>query len=147
MPKILPPFMAMILLGAGYALHFLLLPEAWLPAAARWAGVLPAVGGVVLVKAARARFEARGNPVIPGQLSVALITDGPYRFTRNPMYAGITLFLLGIALGVGTWPMLLAPAGFPLYVGTAYIPMEEKLLIGTFGDDYRAYMRRVRRWL
>lgn len=92
-------------------------------------------------------FARAGTTILPFRASRALITGGPFRFTRNPLYLGLALAYAGIALGWGMlWPLLL----LPLAVGiiTRYvIRAEEAYLDRLFGEDYRAYRRRVRRWL
>ncbi len=77
----------------------------------------------------------------------ALITHGPYARSRNPMYLGWTALALGIALLVGSVWMALAVAGAWIYLHAVTIPAEEASLRGAFGDAYRAYSQRVRRWL
>lgn len=146
MKKILPPYGAMILMGTGFLLHFILMPQPWVSGVWRWFGLLPAVGGLFLLKDAQRHFAKQSNPVRPGEKPVALVTEGPYRWTRNPMYLGITLILYGLALGVGTWPMFLAPVLFPVWVSKVFISMEEALLQKLFGGDYKAFCLRVRRW-
>lgn len=76
-----------------------------------------------------------------------LIVDGPYRLSRHPMYLGLTLVFLGMTLVLGiVWPLLLLP--LPLWIiDRRIIAFEEQGLEVTFGDAYRAYQRRVRRWL
>jgi len=76
-----------------------------------------------------------------------VVQDGFYRFSRNPMYLGMLLILTGIGIWLGNvLALLLAPA----FIGIMthwYIVREEQLLEARFGDQYRAYRQRVRRWL
>ena len=72
---------------------------------------------------------------------------GPFRFTRNPMYLGITIMLLGIAVAVGSPAMLIAPMGFFAIMSLVFIPYEEGRLREFFPKDYLDYTQRVRRWL
>jgi len=71
----------------------------------------------------------------------------PYRISRNPMYLGLTVAYLGVTLLIASvWPLLVL--AFPLWViGTKTIPFEEEAMTRLFGDEYRAYQRRVRRWI
>jgi protein-S-isoprenylcysteine O-methyltransferase Ste14 len=82
-----------------------------------------------------------------GQSSVKLVTWGPYRFTRNPMYLGLTFAYLGeAALLKQVWPVLLLP--FTLaYLNWTVIPVEETKLADAFKDEYAEYRQRVRRWI
>lgn len=76
----------------------------------------------------------------------ALVTTGPYAFSRNPMYVGWTLAYLGVSLLLNSlWPFVLAPA--VLATCHRVVRREERALERTFGDEYRAYRRAVRRYL
>ncbi len=81
-----------------------------------------------------------------GKPSTLAIT-GPYRVSRNPMYLGVALILLGAALARGTFTILVAPLLFIAVVDALFIPHEERLLEELFGEEYRSYAHRVRRWL
>jgi protein-S-isoprenylcysteine O-methyltransferase Ste14 len=90
------------------------------------------------------RVGSDPNPYKP---ATALAVHGPYRYTRNPMYLAMTIFYLGLTLLVNTlWPLVLLPAVL-LVVQRGVINREERYLERTFGDAYRAYKARVRRWL
>jgi protein-S-isoprenylcysteine O-methyltransferase Ste14 len=85
--------------------------------------------------------------MIPVRPATALITEGPFRFTRNPLYLSLALLYLGIALGLGVlWPIVLLPA-LMLLVQQLVVLREEAYLESRFGDAYRTYRKRVRRWL
>jgi protein-S-isoprenylcysteine O-methyltransferase Ste14 len=109
-------------------------------------GVFLAVG-VLIVLTSVATFFAAKTTVIPYRRAATLVTRGPFRLTRNPMYVGVTLIYLGIAALRGVlWPVLLLP--IPLAVlNYVVIPQEESLLRATFGTAYDQYCARVRRWL
>ena len=91
-------------------------------------------------------FHKARTTTIPGQASKALVTQGPYRITRNPMYVGLTIAYLGeMGLLVEIAPII------PLLLVIAYlnwivIPVEERKLREVFGDDYAHYSERVGRW-
>jgi hypothetical protein len=76
-----------------------------------------------------------------------LVTSGIYRYTRNPMYLGTTAFLLGMAIMLGSITALLPVPLFMLVIEYRFIRPEELFLETLFGEDYRAYRERVRRWL
>ena len=71
----------------------------------------------------------------------------PYTFTRNPMYLGLAVALLGFAVFFDSIVMLLGPAVFYAAIDTIVIPREEETMLAQFGDQYHAYKGRVRRWL
>ncbi len=142
-----PPVWLILHLGAQAVLH------RWLPLARviepPWInlGLLPGFLGVLLILWSLALFRARGTPAKPFTESTALVTDGPYRVTRNPIYLGLTLILVSVALFLGTAGPWLPVASFVLIVRRQFVLREEALLRARFGADYEAYARRVRRWL
>jgi protein-S-isoprenylcysteine O-methyltransferase Ste14 len=92
-------------------------------------------------------FHRAGTTRIPGKLSTTLVTWGPYRFTRNPMYVGLSIAYLGEAGLLGhVWPILLLPVVLG-YINALVIPVEEARLREVFGDEYDRYRSRVRRWI
>jgi protein-S-isoprenylcysteine O-methyltransferase Ste14 len=83
----------------------------------------------------------------PWRPTTAVATAGPYRFTRNPIYVGFSLIYVGVGLWANTlWPFLLLPFVL-LLMQIGVIAREEAYLERIFGDEYREYKRRVRRWL
>jgi protein-S-isoprenylcysteine O-methyltransferase Ste14 len=115
------------------------------PARVVGAGVVAVA--VALVVTALAPFARRRTTVVPFRAARALVTEGPYRFTRNPMYLALVLAYLGAMLVVGTaWPLVTLP--LPIWViARRVIPFEEESMARGFGDAYRDYQRRVRRWI
>ena len=105
-----------------------------------------AVGFTIMIWAWKL-FRMKGTAVHPFEESTHLVTHGPYRFTRNPMYSGITFILLGIAFFAGTPPAFLAPLLFLITIHRIFIPYEEKKMETRFGKEYLDFKRRVRRWL
>ncbi len=92
-------------------------------------------------------FLKRGTSLIPGKRAEALVTSGPYRFTRNPMYVGMAFLYVGLALWLDVlWALAFLPVVL-LVVDRRVIAPEERYLEARFGDEYRAYKQRVRRWL
>ncbi len=128
------------------------------PASARALASLPlrlglalavAAAGVVFAAAGLRTFRRLGptvNPHRPNRAS-ALATGGVYRVTRNPMYLGLALVLAALGAWLWWWPALAGPLAFAAYITRFQIRAEERALEHAFGDDYRAYCRRVRRWL
>lgn len=115
---------------------------------------LPALGLVLIALAfvppvwAITLFHRAGTEVNPTSASNrALVIEGPYRFTRNPMYGGLIALSLGVAVWVGAWPMFLAPVAVFVTVNFVHIPFEEAKMRRQFGAAYDDYCARVRRWL
>ena len=145
--RIPPPFYALAVALAIYALHRYL-PISIDPAIARW-GWLLSLLGVALTAWAGATFRRAHttiNPTVPSKAS-RLVTHGPFRFTRNPMYLGFALMLTGWALWLNNWAGFL---GIPLFVAVVtvlQIAPEERALQDRFGEEYASYRQRVNRWL
>jgi protein-S-isoprenylcysteine O-methyltransferase Ste14 len=87
------------------------------------------------------------TPVIPMRRARALVDEGPFRLTRNPMYLGFTVLYLGITFAANAfWPLVFLPEAIALTYLFA-IRLEEAYLTREFGDAYTEYCSRVRRWL
>ena len=116
------------------------------PIALGLGGAIAAVGALCIVTSIAAMLRGRGTLNTAGP-SAALVVSGPYRFSRNPMYLGLTLLYAGVAVMLGVvWALLF---GIPLviYTQVRVILPEERYLQRAFGDDYRVYSAHVRRWL
>jgi protein-S-isoprenylcysteine O-methyltransferase Ste14 len=93
-------------------------------------------------------FRREGTEINPtSPTNRKLITVGPYRYTRNPMYLGLIIVTLGIAVLVGSWPMFLAPIAVFATANWVHIPFEEAKMRRQFGLTYDDYVGRVRRWV
>lgn len=110
--------------------------------------VLSSVGLVFGLAGMLSFWRARTtmNPIKPMATS-SLVTSGAFRFTRNPMYLSLVLYLLGWAVYLSNvWALLFVPM-FVLYINEFQIKPEERALSSLFGPEYTAYKERVRRWL
>ena len=105
-------------------------------------GVAVALLGVGSFRRARTTV----NPLKPDTTS-SLVTTGIYRYTRNPMYLGMALALVGWAIFLGNALTLVFVAGFMFYMNRFQIAPEERVLTTLFGTEFAAYQRKVRRWL
>ncbi|MFV0478833.1 MAG: methyltransferase family protein [Parahaliea sp.] len=116
-------------------------------------GLSQAIGGAVLVSGlamlivAGGLFHRAGTDMVPFKKVSALVTNGIYAHTRNPMYLGMTLVLLGTAITVGAAVALIVPPLFMLIIQQRFIRQEETMLMALFPEDFPAYCQRVRRWL
>jgi protein-S-isoprenylcysteine O-methyltransferase Ste14 len=112
----------------------------------RVAGFVLVVAGVIVAFSAVGIFKRTSTTIVPFELPSTLVTWGPYRFTRNPMYVSLTLIYVGVAgMRVEIWPLIVLPL-LLAYVNFMVIPMEERHLHGVFGNAYQEYGKRVRRW-
>ena len=113
-----------------------------------WPGVALVALGIALAGAAATLFWRESTEIDP--ISIAnrkLVTSGPFRLTRNPMYLGLVLVTLGIALWVGAWPMFLAPIAIFATANWVHIPFEEEKMRHQFGASFDSYTSKTRRWI
>lgn len=103
--------------------------------------------GSILLFWSALKFARAKTGVMPFSDSTKLITTGIYRFTRNPMYLGMSLVLAGGALKLGSLGAWIPVPLFMLVIHHQFIRNEEIFLTGIYGEEYREYMRRVRRWI
>ena len=139
---IFPSVLLAWLLGK-YVPVFVWLPTPWnyLAAAVVWFAALALTG-------AAARELARNKTSLyPNGESTTLVTSGLYRYTRNPMYVGMSMLVLGAALFTGAVSALLGVVLFCGAIQQLFIIPEEQRMLGWFGDDYQAYCKKVRRWV
>lgn len=147
--KIPPPLVALLcILLMWYVQGFY--PLSWLMSA--W--VLPlsialALAGIAIAAIGAAAFRRAHttvNPLHPEQTS-QLVTSGIFQYSRNPMYLGMALVLLAIALYMADFSAFLGVALFVRFIGRYQVEPEERMLLEKFGDEFAAYQDQVRRWL
>jgi protein-S-isoprenylcysteine O-methyltransferase Ste14 len=143
-----PPIAWALAVLAGLALNWLL-PLPFFPTvvSAGWFGGIVFVLALALVAWAITTMTRAGSNVPTNLPSTTIVETGPYRFTRNPIYLGMVLGLIGLAIAFnGLW-LLMTLVPFALVIRCGVITREEAYLEGKFGDVYRCYRARVRRWL
>jgi len=142
--KVPPPLVYAGALALGFAL------ERFFPLRrrkARVAGAALLVTGMALGAWARILFLKRRTTVLPFRPASALIDEGPFRISRNPIYIAFAAIYAGASLmRRSTWPLLLLP-GVVLIIDQTVIDREEAYLERRFGEEYLAYKAKVRRWL
>lgn len=110
-------------------------------------GALAGLTGLTLAWWAVSSMRRAHTPLDPGRPVAALVTTGPFRFSRNPIYLGFTLIILGLAFIAGTWWGLILTPLVLLLATRIIVRAEEAYLRAAFGERYRAYVSRVRRWI
>ena len=142
-----PPLIWALFVAAGVGLN-LTWPLPFLPAA--WLN--PLFWTLIAIAAALGvwgifSFRRHGTAVVPYRPSTTIVETGPYGFTRNPMYVGLTIAILAIAARFDNlWLVILLAAWFPV-MHYGVIAREERYLEAKFGEDYTGYKARVRRWI
>jgi protein-S-isoprenylcysteine O-methyltransferase Ste14 len=142
-----PPLFLLVAMGLIVITHVVAPLHRYLAYPLTLVGLAPLALGVYLNLAADTLFKRGGTPVKVGEDSTTLVTTGVFRLTRNPMYLGFALLLLGIALLLGTAGPLWVVVVFPAVIQRTFIRVEEAALEDRFGEAWRAYRGRVRRWV
>ena len=146
-PAFLPPLLYLAIIGSAYLL------QRFIPLRITPGSTFQSLGlGVVAVAVLFAfwafmTFRSAGTTVEPRGTASALVRHGPFRFTRNPMYLSLTTIQAAAGLAFNSWwPIILLPLSVGLM--TSYVIQREELrLEHWFGEEYRAYKDRVRRWI
>jgi protein-S-isoprenylcysteine O-methyltransferase Ste14 len=113
-----------------------------------WLGMILIVLGFALSFSAAMLFRRNGTELNPtSEANKLLVVEGPFRFTRNPMYLGLVIFTLGIAFCVGSLPMFAVPVLVFATANWAHIPFEEAKMRRQFGTSFDDYTHHVRRWI
>lgn len=111
--------------------------------------VLPwilAGAGLILIGWSAVHFRLKKTPMEPRKEPQALLVEGPYRINRNPIYTGMVLILIGIALGLGTLTAFLPVLAYPFLITERFIIGEEAGLRQAFGEQAENYISSTRRW-
>ena len=145
--KIVPPVYLALSLLAMWAL------DSWLPIMEWSFQGLNIIGWVLIVLGVGITIWSAGlfgkaeTPLVPFEKTTAIVTTGPYKFTRNPMYLGMVLLLTGAAFNFASLSSLLPVLVFAAIIHYNFILGEERFLEELFGDEYLAYKKTVRRWV
>jgi protein-S-isoprenylcysteine O-methyltransferase Ste14 len=145
--RVPPPLIYLSALAAGLILNYFF-PTASLPIfVSRISGISLIALAVFILVSAFLKFKRAETNLEPWKPTTAIVSDGVYGFSRNPIYLAFTLFYLGAAfLFNSLWLLaLLAPVLFVMRYGV--IAREERYLENKFGAEYSNYKRRVRRWI
>jgi len=142
-----PPLLYVLGLVIGWLLERRY-PLASLPRnVALGAGIVLIVSGLAVARAGARTIWKASSSIIPMRPTTAIVSDGPYALTRNPMYLGMVFIYIGIAFLIRSpWALVLLPL-VVLGVDRLVIAKEERYLRGKFGETYVNYCSRVRRWI
>ena len=143
-----PPIAWALAVLAGLALKWLM-PLSFLPTAVPtgWLGTIVFALALALVAWAISTMTRAGSNVPTSLPTTTIVETGPYRFTRNPIYVGMVMGLIGLAIAFNSLWLLMTLVPFALVISYGVITREEAYLERKFGDVYRRYHTRVRRWL
>lgn len=108
---------------------------------------LDVAGGIGLIGWALGTMHHRGTSPMPTEPTTTLVTDGPFRFTRNPIYLGMTMAYIGLAMMSRRWGPLATLPGVLTLVQSGVVRREERYLARKFGEAYQRYQAAVPQWL
>jgi protein-S-isoprenylcysteine O-methyltransferase Ste14 len=145
--SLLPPSYLLIFLLFAIGLHFVLPIAHIVPFPYNLVGLLLIAIGIWLNLWADGLFKTNETTVKPFEKSSALILDGPFRFTRHPMYLGMVIGLLGLAILLRSLVTFFVTIAFAITMTVVFIHPEEKAMKEAFGNEYLDYKARVRRWV
>jgi protein-S-isoprenylcysteine O-methyltransferase Ste14 len=143
-----PPIALLLAFVGGLGIDWLY-PLRFVPAdiSGGWVGAAVFAAGFALALWAIATFRDAGTRVETYKATSTIVESGPYRFTRNPIYVGMFVGLIGLATGFNSLWILAALVPFFLIIRFGVVAREEDYLERKFGGPYLAYKTRVRRWL
>ncbi|HUF31463.1 MAG TPA: isoprenylcysteine carboxylmethyltransferase family protein [Gemmatimonadaceae bacterium] len=145
---VLPPVLVGGTLIFGIIIHYAFWTTQLLPTVlARVLGLVVFVSAGVLAHLSQRAMQRVGTNVLPTRPTLALATDGPYRYTRNPLYIAAIGVYLGVTLWVDGWAPLVLLLPMVWVLNRGIILREEQYLTRKFGEAYLSYQSRVRRWL
>ena len=145
--RILPPLLMLIHLIIAFGLKWMIPLAVPAPAAVKIAGLVILAGGLLFAFSTISELGKAHTSPIPHEPTTAIVTSGPYRFSRNPIYVGFVCTVIGLPLALGNyWGLIISPAML-YYFNELIIKYEEAYLEKKFGAVYTGYKSRVRRWL
>lgn len=145
--RLLPPLLVLILFAFMAGATLVAPLASWPPGLWRLLGAPFVVAGLGLAVAGSRRFDRVGTNIKTFDDPDILVTDGLFGPTRNPMYLGFLLSLIGAALGLGAASTLAGPVVFFVAADRWYIPFEEERMVAVFGERFVAYRRATPRWI
>lgn len=145
--RVLPPAMLMGAIGLAVGLHLVVPLRQVVPISWRLWAAIPLLLGMALNLLADRMFKKVQTTVKPYEVSSVLVKNGVFGRTRNPMYLGMAMMVFGIVLALGSLTPMIVAVAVPVILDRVFIAPEERMLEETFGEEFRAYRRRVRRWI
>jgi protein-S-isoprenylcysteine O-methyltransferase Ste14 len=143
----IPPVILLACILSEIGLHYKLPLTEIIPAPWHWFGIAMIVVGVLIIIVPASAFARADTTIKPFQDSSQLVVTGMYRYTRNPMYVGMVIILLGVAVLLGDLSPFIMPILFVPILNSRVIRHEEEMLEERFGDEYRELKKTVRRWV
>jgi protein-S-isoprenylcysteine O-methyltransferase Ste14 len=147
MKRILPPTLFGICFVVMIGLHFVLPIFTLLPFPIDLLGLIPLLSGIGLAISGSQKFSTVGTNIDTFDKPDILVTDGLFKYSRNPMYLGMAFALIGLWILLGSISPVVGVLVFIILADRWYIPFEERMMTKTFGQKYKSYQARTRRWV
>lgn len=138
-------FFVILVLSVGF--HFMIPITIFIHPPYSYLGILFIIAGIGFNLWADGLFKKGDTPVKPHVSPTVLLTSGPFRISRNPMYLGMLIILIGVIFLLGSLITLMFPLFYFVLMERLFISFEEKNMEKIFGDTYLNYKKRVRRWI
>ncbi len=142
-----PPLLTLYGILAAVALGYYVPAPVALPSGINIIGIILIIAGIYPALAINKLFKQAETTIMPDRSPTALVEQGLLRYSRNPIYVGMALVITGVVLITGNIWGLVIPPIFMILVYRLWIRREEERLEAEFGDTYRDYKKRVRRWI
>jgi protein-S-isoprenylcysteine O-methyltransferase Ste14 len=142
-----PPVVTLIFVGIAHLLGWYIRVPFGVPSILQTIGFWSTVGGFLLAVGALIEFKKAGTTLDPHGSATSLVTGGVYRFSRNPIYLGFLLMVVGLPLNSGFYSGIVLAPFFALTMNRLVIEKEEAYLEKKFGEEYTGYRSGVRRWV
>ena len=145
--KIVPDGWFLILLILSFLSHYMVPVIRIIPHPYHLTGIVLIVSGFALTLVANWIMIKNHTTNQPGETPFLLVTSGPFKISRNPVYLGMTIILLGVEILLGSLSVLIFPVIFVIIIDRIFIKSEEDVMENLFGERYLEYSKRVRRWI
>ena len=147
MKRFLPPTHFFTYLIISVILHLILPIKQIISFPYNLLGIILIIAGIILNLWADRIFKDQKTTVKPDEKPTSLIDYGPFKISRNPMYLGMTIILVGAGIILGSISSFSGSLLFLLVMGFYFIPDEERKMKESFGSDFEDYKKKVRRWI
>lgn len=144
--RIMPDKLFVIFLVLIVTLHFIFPDRKLVVSPYHYLGIILMIFGSVVTLWADQLFKKNKTEIKPYKDPVTFVPSGPFRISRNPMYLGMSIILLGLTVLIGSRLMLVFPVFYIVIMDVFFIRIEEKNLERVFGRPYLDYKNKVRRW-
>ena len=144
---IFPPLLFLICVAVGLIAHFVCPYRFGFGWWLRGSGIALVAAAIAFASWGRRTMQSAGTNINPGMPALAVVSSGPFAFTRNPLYLSLLVMFSGIGFAAASPAFLVLVVPFFLVLHFGVVVREERYMDAKFGDDYRGYKGRVRRWI